>query len=672
MIRQLNILILTILIAGVSLIGRAQEGSYISYFDGQTIHLRWNAYPDGNIDGYTLFRQNEGAEWSQLNSNPLSVITEKSQLQDKLGYRYALYLSLFGIKSDTTILTQAQVKRVLSDNKSRTFLEALATVNPDFGDLLGLVYHDSAIISQNRYRYRIDVSSEGNPSPWVTTDWIMTKASGSVPPVIDISGSGEDQRNIIQWIREPEYHQSGEIVTYRIYRSESLLGPYSQRNVYGILPIRVNVGENMDPNQEQYADNYLTNGKPYFYYVTAVNAFGIESVPSTTLELIPGSDVIPKAPINLQGEITANIIKLQWESRNQDIDGVEVFRSENPSEDFSLIWPQNRVITTKRNFYFDQGLEEGKEYKYFIRFFKGKSTGIHSDTLTVRIPDFTPPDTPHNVRAEAIDGGIKISWDPNSEPDILGYEITRTSDTAFRLPFQLNAGMISGTEYVDSISELSQTTFGYQVSAYDLNYNRSEPSELIKARMPDIVAPAIPIITKYQRSGGDISISWTISNDLDLKEYLTYISKDSADFETVYTGLENSCEINLTESGTYRLKITCRDQSGNESKASEIVSFSFDSSEYPVYPENFKAKRNRDNTILLSWNPVVGENLKAYLLYRTDLETGNILEFGEINPEITEYLDRRTKPKKKYEYSIQSMNKNWKMSPPVTIKIETR
>ncbi len=92
-------------------------------------------------------------------------------------------------------------------------------------------------------------------------------------------------------------------------------------------------------------------------------------------------------------------------------------------------------------------------------------------------PDTVPPAAPLNLSASADDGSATLSWSANSESDIAGYNLYRsTSSPVSTAGAPLNgADLIQGTTFNDS-GLTNGTTYYYALVAVDSSDNRSAAS----------------------------------------------------------------------------------------------------------------------------------------------------------------------------------------------------
>ncbi len=89
--------------------------------------------------------------------------------------------------------------------------------------------------------------------------------------------------------------------------------------------------------------------------------------------------------------------------------------------------------------------------------------------------DTTPPAAPTGLYADALRSKVNLSWDGNTEQDLAGYNVYRstTSGSGYQ---KINAGLISGTSLQDS-NVANLTYYYYVVTAVDTSGNESAMSD---------------------------------------------------------------------------------------------------------------------------------------------------------------------------------------------------
>ena len=120
---------------------------------------------------------------------------------------------------------------------------------------------------------------------------------------------------------------------------------------------------------------------------------------------------------------------------------------------------------------------EGKELAQF--------EGVTSPAIRVIAKDVFPPDPPQGVQAVATKLNdklfIDLTWTPNSEADLAGYNVYRVNTTPLKgdtypMMVRINKGLVKSPTYRDE-SVAPNQPYDYYVSAVDAHGNESERSQ---------------------------------------------------------------------------------------------------------------------------------------------------------------------------------------------------
>lgn len=647
----------------------AQSPGVITFVNEDGVYIRWQGQLTAGLEGYNVYRQSgSNTDWEILNETPLQLVTDNALIRELAGYKAGMFLQLFGIDDSNSDITPEAYQNVLADQQSTSFLEVMCLVNPKLGHLLGEIYVDSAVLSGETYNYRITALINGFENEIGITPTIYPEAYDEVPEVAGLKGEGLEGMNRLQWERNRELLSSGDLVSYRLFRADDLLGAYQQVNYYGILPVRITSENNQNNDEtEEYLDKFLTNGQRYFYFVKGVNAFDIESEPGITIQVTTGSDVEPDPPLNIRALLEGMNLKLSWDSR-KNVSAYAIYRSMKRKSDYGQIFQTPAVEVP---FWIDTEIETGGTYYYYVTSLNNTLESTSSDTLAFTFYDMSPPSAPMNVQAIADSNGITIRWTANTEPDTKGYEIERAADEAFTSRILLNTFAIPDTFHIDRVSQRSQTTYGYVVYAVDSMDNRSLPSEMAKARMPDIVAPQVPIITGLTRDGNQVRLSWTESIEEDLSTYRVFTGTEENELEQADETTETTFDTVLQSSGIYRFAVSAVDESGNQSPLSEVYTLTYDADEFPPPPVNLSFVVDDNDQVVLSWQRPDYEDLNGYYLMRTNMSTGNVRDVGQLSNEATSFTDRSIKKGFTYRYMLKTYNSRWYFSTPEYVEVLT-
>jgi chitodextrinase len=186
-------------------------------------------------------------------------------------------------------------------------------------------------------------------------------------------------------------------------------------------------------------------------------------------------------------------------------------------------------------------------------------------SITVANGDSTPPSAPTNLTATAASSSeVNLSWTASTDNvDVTGYWVVRDGVTIANT---------TNTGFSDT-SVSPNTTYSYQVIAYDAAGNNSGPSNtatVTTPQEPDTQPPSAPTnLTATAASSTQINLSWNASTDnVSIAGYEVYRggSKIVAVTTTSYG------DTGLNPSTTYSYYVKAKDAAGNTSAASNTAS----------------------------------------------------------------------------------------------------
>jgi fibronectin type 3 domain-containing protein len=649
----------------------SQEAPVIGFVENGKVNLRWPAIHVTGLTGYNVYRKAAGQpDWQKLNPSPLSMIRSESQIRQIAGYKADLFLQLFGADNPPGDITPRQYDALIANSQSLAFLDIMTMVNPEFGGLMGVIFVDSAILPQGDYRYKITSLKDGKETDYATSETIDIGLSDKIPGVTGFTADPEDRGASLSWDKNQEALHSGKIVSYAVYRADTLLGPYEKVNYYGVLPVTVSSGgRTVNENRSWYRDEYLDNGRPYYYFVRAINAFGFTGPASPTVKVVPGDNSRPGQPYNLVAVPFGTGLKLSWLADGSGIKGFEVYKCETRGGPYSKIHPLSDLLLQPDTSFIDAVVKPAGMYYYFVT--AVNQAGVRSrpsDTLTVYIEDRIPPSPPGPVTANTGPGRVILRWPASTETDVIGYEVERSSDELFRSRFLLTNKILRDTVFTDSLPVASETTYGYLVYAVDASYNRSASSEMVKVKLPDHFPPSVPVLTGLERTGNLVMLTWTHSSEPDLAGYRIYRSKGTvSELRSQRICFNSSCTDTLNGSGKYIYAVTAIDSAGNESKKSGILTVEYDANEVPMTPPEGNVSKS-GNFLRIAWQKVSQEGTAGYVVTRYDISTGKKLDVAQVKADVTSYTDKFADPEKEYDYMVRTYDERWRMSPPLVIQ----
>jgi VCBS repeat-containing protein len=185
-------------------------------------------------------------------------------------------------------------------------------------------------------------------------------------------------------------------------------------------------------------------------------------------------------------------------------------------------------------------------------------------------PDTTPPDPPTGLSATAGEGQVSLDWNNNSEPDLDGYKVYRSTTSGSGYS---QIADVSSSAHTDT-GVTNGTTYYYVVTAYDTSANESGYSNEASATPQDATAPAAPTGLSAMAGDGQVSLDWNNNSEGDLDGYRVYRSTTSGSGYSQIAGPSSSAytDNGVTNGTTYYYVVTAYDTSNNESGYSNEAS----------------------------------------------------------------------------------------------------
>lgn len=239
------------------------------------------------------------------------------------------------------------------------------------------------------------------------------------------------------------------------------------------------------------------------------------------------------------------------------------------------------------------------------------------------VVDNLAPAAPQQVAvAVAADSGVEVTWQPNTEPDLLGYLLYRSgrlisADGA--TPDDLRLAALTTARFTDSAAPDGELT--YRVYAIDLAGNISAPGapqDIDHESGPpdlDILAPQ-----QGERLDAPVDIT-TLAHDLDIVE-VRFAYRPAAggpwvpigDVDTAAPWVARLDPAELPY-GDYTLTAVATDRVGLVDPEPPVVDVSVVDLQPPAVPSGLQARADGD-VVTLRWSTVGDADLAGYLLQR--------------------------------------------------------
>jgi len=283
----------------------------------------------------------------------------------------------------------------------------------------------------------------------------------------------------------------------------------------------------------------------------------------------------PAPPTGLTATSGDSQVDLNWDANTEsDLAGYNVYRSTSPFQEISNATQVNEGLLGEAS-YTDSDVSNGTEYFYRVTAVDdaGNESGLSGEASA--IPEEQSPAAPTGLTATAGDGQVDLSWDPNSEEDLAGYHVYRSTSSFQEVgnATRRTDFPVETTSFIDDVS--NGTEYFYRVTAVDTSDNESGPSNEASATPTDQTPPSAP--TGLQATGGNeqVSLGWENNSEEDLAGYNVYRSTSSFPEVTDATQVnEGLVEVAVYADGTvtngteYFYRVTAVDTSGNGSEGS--------------------------------------------------------------------------------------------------------
>jgi uncharacterized protein len=161
--------------------------------------------------------------------------------------------------------------------------------------------------------------------------------------------------------------------------------------------------------------------------------------------------------------------------------------------------------------------------QYYIAIELIKDYGIYYTPLTlVQYPDSSPPAKPATPEGNISSAGeVTLLWQPNTEPDLLGYNLyyTNLDNGADATYTRINDEPIPAPNYKDYLDQkITNEMIYYKISALDYRHNESPLSDVAMLARPDNALYAA-VITNLNAQKGGIRIAWTENSPAKIIRY---------------------------------------------------------------------------------------------------------------------------------------------------------
>ena len=627
-------------------------------------------------NGINIYRRTETEQqWTKLNAAPVKkgdyVIPQSTIDKDKI------------LKRLIDFANKVPHEKIKGFVKITMLIDAIQ--NNEYAKFLGILYEDKSVQKGVRYEYKVCKITNTNSEEIVSvSDFFVAGNPVKIIPPQNIEAKKHEKKVEFKWKIEVERY-------YAVNVFMGMKKDLSDQKLMTPTPLMVTKVKNpkgvMEWPSVFYQKDSLKKKVPYYFQFTAIDYFNQEGPKSEVFEIIPPDETPPHSPENFSLEVKDFTFSLKWNSvKSKDLMGYNIYRSTSDKLPFVKV---NATLLKAKDTVFTNIVSKPGAYYFYVASVDSSLNEGKSAKLTKEAFDNIPPNAVKNVTAKVEPGKIMLSWQANTEGDLLGYivlsadNMKRGKDHNKEPHFSpMITKPIQSTEFIAIKPKDIKNEFLYKVIAIDTNFNRSAPSEIAKVKLPDVTPPTSPFIKEINcNENGFALIEFLPDLTPDLKGYHVYRSEkhDSANYKRVNIQLipptsTSFIDRYIAPDTLYHYYMVAIDSAGNISRPS--VAFPF---EKPVVKDllqklsDIKYKYNkRNNQIELSWNLKTDPNVIGFTVFRkTNLDdvftpiSGLIKDNFFSDSKILETI-------KTYQYEVREYSKHGTVerSPILTIEIK--
>ena len=307
---------------------------------------------------------------------------------------------------------------------------------------------------------------------------------------------------LLSWNR-PTRNEDGSPLTnlldFRVFRA---VGPTVTRGASGrptftlLATVRADQPENAVVQDSQYAfrddggSAGFTPGLRYSYRLQAVNRRGVAGAQSG--EVFVDFTLAPPPPVGLAAVAGDGVVNLTWKPPEVPVPpgapsprGYNIYRGLQSGVYGSQPINVGPIVETQ---FRDTAVQNETTYYYVVRSAGGDRPpwreSANSNEVSATPIDLTPPAPPLGLTAIPALGLVSLSWNANTEPDLLGYLIYRRQLPSLTL-VRLTESPVESTTFTDRAVR-SGATYLYTITAVDRSSRRNEsaPSVEVSVTVP--------------------------------------------------------------------------------------------------------------------------------------------------------------------------------------------
>ena len=556
--------IITFFVVAFSLIGNGWTASnkditVLSFNHGDSVSLRWapgseELFHRSVKSGYLVQRRAAGENVWQNISPVLKPATNdhfsmmEAVIPDAAVVKEVLYPSQDRNASDSPESDDPNGSKLESIPGETSFENALlymmalfsCDISRPVAEAAALHFVDTKVDKTARYQYRVIFADDEKAKKTnVSIAEVDMSKKTILPTPSDFEGYFEEKFAHFEWSVKPfmgyysayNVERSTDGVHFTPLRSRPFVQAYTKDEMADLAVFR---------------DTFPTEEGTYYYRMAGYSPFGFYGPYSKVVQGEPKFNFekldlkVDTVIIGKKSEEIRWSVSKKFESK---IKGFKISRT----QDYKKFSYENTELipANKRKFKTNTKYNRAQYYAVIavgVKDTPQKRVEKQSSYYYAFRADTIPPATPTGLRAVMDStGAVSISWDPNQEPDLLGYQLYISNSGDVMDYYNVTDTIYPLNFYTDTLPLNTLTNVAYyRVTAIDKNYNRSDWSDAVKLIKIDTIPPA-PVVFKFlQQPKDNIIVEWVNSPSSDV------------DHMELYRQVDDTGQIRLVQ--TYNLK----------------------------------------------------------------------------------------------------------------------
>ena len=638
----------------------------------------------GNANGYHLISRaidSNGENVSQQVFGPIFPLSEAEWQPFIENDNYAGLAHQLLYKPDVTEYVGPFGALEKQDMEINRFNFALFAADLSFQTAvhMGLGAVDVSFSNQYTYEYQVYIKDKDD---FISSDIIKLDPLNQpdLPTPDSLIANFSNQQVELRWLR-------GDLDQYYSAYNVEIMDPNSGNTSFQVVnefPYVYMTPEIEIPGVD--VDHYLffrdsleKNFTEYTFRVLGISPFGEIGPPSNEVVGSGKPDPLPVTPLITR--VAENIdqeIEIEWriKANYQDsIKGFNIYRSLNNKENFIRL---NQGLLAPSELQFLDEHPDAINY-YQIEVIDLFDHSIFSVVSLGQLNDLEAPVPPIGLQG-MIDtlGRVNIHWNPNQEPDVLGYHIYFSHTETGEYSLLTSGNILRDTIYQDSVlsTTLSETIF-YKLRAIDFRGNQSAYSDPLQVVRPDLVPPvqAVFKVNNTDKVFGTIEFEYVNSSSGDVvrnelqRKKVTATNWETLRIDSIATKGGIKFEDKTAEVGEqYQYRIVSEDDAGHITFSDTFNIETFDPPITDATITNFSGT-TQGESISISWDYGIDLPIKKVILYRVEgpgpLRTYKHLQLEDLKRtgNSFEYKDLRVEPGKRYRYQFTILHENEQNAP---------